>query len=165
MLLMLCSNILGSQCDAVGVQLASYKIRSGRPLILSPQIDLRGGRLSGRRCLFLLLLLLLFLWCVVAGGLRIAKFGCAVANNGVGSYSTTRLVSGPYAPMNWAPQSPLSLGARAALPLIVHQSITLDDADNHWSLAHGMARSLVSCIWSLAYRQASRESSNTSTIA
>lgn len=64
MLLMLCSNILGSQCDAVGVQLASYKIRSGRPLILSPQIDLRGGRLSGRRCLFLLLLLL-FVWCVL----------------------------------------------------------------------------------------------------
>lgn len=62
MLLMLCSNILGSQCDAVGVQLASYKIRSGRPLILSPQIDLRGGRLSGRRCLCLLLL---FVWCVL----------------------------------------------------------------------------------------------------
>lgn len=52
---------------------------------------------------------------VVAGGLRIAKFGCAVANNGVGSYSTTRLVSGPYAPMNWAPQSPLSLVARCSL--------------------------------------------------
>lgn len=70
--------------------------------------------------------------CVVAGGLRIAKFGCAVANNGVGSYSTTRLVSGPYAPMNWAPQSPLSLWPPCRLSYINQSHSTTLTIIGHW---------------------------------
>lgn len=109
----------------------------GRPLILSPQIDLRGGCLSGRRCLFFVVV------AVVAGGLRIAKFGCAVANNGVGSYSTTRLVSGPYAPMNWAPQSPLS-GRPAALSYINQSHSTTLTIIGHWLMKWPAVSFLVS---------------------
>lgn len=92
--------------------------------------------------------------CVVAGGLRIAKFGCAVANNGVGSYSTTRLVSGPYAPMNWAPQSPLSLVARCSalgppcrLSYINQSHSTTLTIIGHWLMEWPEVSFLVSGLW------------------